>query len=95
MNFSLKNLLVGKPSKKPKLDVSPIVFVRLKTNKSKNNEVVTLKALLDTGATASLIKNSFVQTSKIKSKNKTTWRTSTGQFHLCKDQVRIHHSRNA
>ena len=66
-NFSLSKLLAGNPMhKKQKLDISPIVFVRMKVKNRKQNQVHTLKALLDTGCTSTLVNEKFAKLTKLK-----------------------------
>ena len=80
-NLSLKHLLVGNPlNKKPRLNLSPIVFVRLKDKTSKKPKFHTLKALLDTGSTATLVSSKFVNQAKYNGQNATVWKTSAGSF---------------
>ena len=80
-NYTLKNLLIGNPlNKKPKLNLSPIVFIRLKVKNRKQTKVHTLKALLDTGCTATLISDKFITKAKYQGNNATIWRTSAGSF---------------
>ena len=80
-NFSLSKLLAGNPlNKKQKLNVSPIVFVRMKVKDRKQSKVHTLKALLDTGCTSTLVNEKFAKTSQVKTRNATRWKTSSGYF---------------
>ena len=80
-NLSLKHLLVGNPlHKKPRLNLSPIVFVRLKDKTSKKPKFHTLKALLDTGSTATLVSDKFITQAKYNGQNATVWKTSAGNF---------------
>ena len=79
-NFTLKKLLVGN-FLNPKNDSnsSPIVFINLSTN-DEHNDVITLKALLDTGATSSLIKSKFVTNLTKTPSEPTAWKTAVGYF---------------
>ena len=63
-NFTLRDLLVGSfPLKKPRENLSSIVFINL-AKKQKSKEGLTLKALLDTGATTTLVNSKFVKKHK-------------------------------
>ena len=80
-NLSLKNLLVGNPiNKKPRLGLSPLVFIRLKQKVCKKSTFHTLKCLLDTGSTATLVSDKFITKAKYDNKNATVWKTSAGNF---------------
>ena len=80
-NFSLTKLLSGNPlNKKQKLDVSPIVFARIKVKNRKSTQVHTLKALLDTGCTSTLVNEKFAKSNQVKTRNATRWKTSSGYF---------------
>ena len=80
-NLSLKNLLVGNPiNKKPRLGLSPLVFIRLKQKVCKKSTFHTLKCLLDTGSTAILVSDKFITKAKYDGQNATIWKTSAGNF---------------
>ena len=64
-NFTLKSLLVGNYLyKKARKDVSSILFIRLKAKNLQNSPVSTLKVLLDTGCTATLVSDKFCKNLK-------------------------------
>ena len=54
--------------------------MRLKIKDQKKTKVHTLKALLDTGCTATLVSDKFVVKTKAHTNNATVWRTSAGSF---------------
>ena len=61
-HFTLKALLAGKPKTKKRLDnLSPIVFGELKVNKATKAKYETIKILLDTGCTTSIINDKIVK----------------------------------
>ena len=81
--FTLKSLLVGNTKrliKKRKLDISPIVFLRFNTKTKGEAKIVTLKALLDTGASATLVASKHVSKLKLNDNTTTTWKTTGGNF---------------
>ena len=79
-NFTLKKLLVGNYLK-PKVgkNLSPIVFINLCVD-SKKDQIITLKALLDTGATSTIIKSKFVTKLDKRQCEPTAWKTANGYF---------------
>ena len=85
-NYTLRDLLVGntKPLlKKQRLDISPIVFLRLNTKTKGKTDVITIKALLDTGATgatATLVAADHFKNLKLNSNTTTKWKTTAGDF---------------
>ena len=85
--YSLAELIRGhdnQPSKKAKItDVRPLVYIRLKTNrqtKDKQDAFVTLKCLLDTGASGTLISAKHASILKCESQQgpATVWNTPAG-----------------
>ena len=81
--FTLKDLLVGNTKcliKKCRLDVRPIVFLRLNTKTKGEAKIVTLKALLDTGASATLVASKHVKKLKLNDNTTTTWKITAGNF---------------
>ena len=59
--------------------MSPIVFLTMK-QKHKSKEVFTLKALLDSGATGTIIRSKFVKNKKRHKCAPTQWETQNGTF---------------
>ena len=64
--------------------MTPIVFIRLKTGKGEEAKIVTLKALIDTGASATLIQSKYVHNLHQTRDTKTQWKTAEGKFHTSK-----------
>ena len=80
-NLSLKNLLVGNPiNKKPRLGLSPLVFITLKQLVCKKLTFHTLQCLLDSGFTSTLVSNKSITKAKYDGQNATIWKTSAGNF---------------
>ena len=80
--FFLRNLFVGSfpINQNAKGEVlSPIVFINMH-KKRKSKEIFTLKALLDSGATATLINSNFVKHLKKHKCHPTSWTTQNGTF---------------
>ena len=78
--YSLAQLIRGHPHKKQKVtDVKPIVFARLNSHLGKPKPI-TLKCLLDSGASGSLIaaKHAANLRKKLNSGPKTVWTTPSG-----------------
>ena len=81
--FSLLNLVRGQqepPKKKRKLnDLKPIVFVRFNTRHGKPKPV-TLKALLDSGASSSLVTAQYAKKLRKAKSNNVVWTTPAGEL---------------
>jgi len=77
--MSLANLIRGRPIKRPKTtDLRPITFVRFNTSLGKPKPV-TIKALLDSGGSKSLVTEKFVKKLRLKkSSNSSTVSTTPG-----------------
>ena len=82
--FSIKDYIQGqrKPKKKKYLDKKPIVFVRFNTKHSGRPRPVTLRALLDSGASGCLVESKYAKKLKLKglSKADTVWTTPGGSM---------------
>ena len=80
-HFTLKALLAGKLQTKKRLDnLSPIVFGELKVNKATKAKYETVKILLDTGCTTSIINDKIVKNLSWSKGPKVSWKTSNGYF---------------
>ena len=95
--FSIADLVRGhkrKPSKRQKTeDLKPIVFVRFNTRLGKAKPV-TLRALLDSGGSGSLVDEKFAKQLRLKKlqKSETVWTTPAGALqttHKCNAQFTI------
>jgi Aspartyl protease len=80
--FNIVNLIQGQPPKKKQKikDLKPIVFVRLNSRMGKAKPV-TLKCLLDTGASGSLISKEHAKKlchKKLEEGTQTVWTTPGG-----------------
>lgn len=84
-NYSIRNLLVGK-SKPTVADdtLTPIVFVCLCTTQHTHPKIKTLKCLLDSGSSATLVKKKHVKLLHLSKSNPTMWKTSAGTFKTTK-----------
>lgn len=84
-NYCIWNLLVGK-SKPTVADdtLTPIVFVRLCTTQHTHPKIKTLKCLLDSGSSATLVKKKHVKLLHLSKSNPTMWKTSAGTFKTTK-----------
>jgi hypothetical protein len=67
-NYSIKALLAGQPTiKRSKSEhLQPTVFIKLNSRASGKPKVITLKALLDTGASATILKMEHAKKLKVK-----------------------------
>jgi predicted aspartyl protease len=75
------------PKKKPKtVDLKPIAFVRFNARGSGKPKPITLRALIDTGASASLVLTKHAKKLKIRtdSSTKTVWTTPNGKLSTSK-----------
>ncbi len=83
--FSIAKLVQSqKPFKRQKTeDLKPIVFVRLNSRSSGKAKPITLKALVDTGGSSSLVTAKHVtKLKRLKDNNKkTVWTTPAGELH--------------
>ena len=80
--FSIRNIVRGQPAfKKRKLqDLKPIVAVQMNARLGKAKPIV-LKALLDSGASATLIAQKYAKKLRLKNiKSKTVWSTPAGNL---------------
>lgn len=80
--FSFHDIVRGQPPKKrPKVkDLKPIVFIRFNTRLGKAKPI-TLKALLDSGASATLVASKHTKNLRQKkSDKKTVWTTPAGEL---------------
>ena len=85
--FSVVSLVRGQnPIKKRKIgEVKPIVFVRFNSRMGKAKPI-TLRALLDSGGSGTLVCEKFAKKLRQKKDTKTTWTTPSGQMsttHKC------------
>ena len=76
--FRIRNATTdaSRPSKKAKIDLVPIVFIRLVNSKSAR----TLKTLCDSGAGGCLITENYVKGIPVRSQSDTSWNTMAGTF---------------
>ena len=82
-NFTLRYLLVGNPKtviKKRRLEISPIVFLRLNTKTKGESEIVTIKAFLNRGASATLVAADHGKKIKLNNNTTMTWKITAGGF---------------
>jgi predicted aspartyl protease len=79
-NHSIKALLAGQPRRKQAKSehLQPTVFIKLNSRASGKPKVITLKALLDTGASATILKMEHAKKLKVKVDQDTTWATAAG-----------------
>lgn len=85
--FMLSDLVRGhvkRPSKRRKhIDEKPIVFVKFRTKRTGKVKTVTIRALLDSGGSGTLVKQEFAKKLKLTSSKdgtKTVWTTPSGNF---------------
>lgn len=80
--FSIANLIRGhRPKRQKTQDLRPIVFVRINTRpKNAKPKPVTIKALVDTGGSASLICRKYVSKLKLLKDTSTVWSTPGGEL---------------
>ena len=81
-NYSLKNLLVGKPNKSKTCDatLTPIVFTHVRTKLGVHPKIRTLKCLLDSGSSASLMNMYYAKKLRLKADTTTKWSTTAEHF---------------
>ena len=81
------------PKRQKNQHMAPIVFIRLNLRKNGKPKPITIKALLDTGGSATLLaKNLTKKLDPHKAKSPTVWHTAAGQFtssQKCKTQFTI------
>ena len=78
-------MLVGKNiknrnSSKTVEDLTPIVFARVRTKLGKHPKIKTIKALLDSGSSSTLISQQYAKKLRLRTENKTKWKTTAGEF---------------
>ena len=80
--MSLKSLLVGSSIKSTKntRDLTPIVFARIRTKLGQHPKIKTIKCLLDSGSSSTLVHYDYVKKLRLRSQNNTTWQTTAGEF---------------
>ena len=91
--YQIRSLLKGPPKKKQKsLDLKPIAFVLLATREKGKPKPILVKALLDSGASGTLIAQKHVTKLNTKSyASKTTWSTPAGSVNTTAE-VDVHFS---
>ena len=79
-NLSIRSMLTGQPNpKRQKLEsLQPTLFVRLNVKAGGKPKVVILKALLDSGASATIIHQKFTDKLRKKQRKDVTWDTAAG-----------------
>jgi hypothetical protein len=89
--FALTDLVRGhkkQPNKRRKtVDEKPIVYVKFNTRRAGKAKVVTLRALLDSGGSGTLVKHQYahkLKAIKDPKSSKTTWSTPNGDFSTTK-----------
>ena len=78
-------MLVGKNiknknSSKTVEDLTPIVFACVQTKLGKHPKIKTIKALLDSGSSSTLISQQYAKKLRLRTENKTKWKTTAGEF---------------
>ena len=77
--YTLSSLRSPQQKKKRKVShLSPIVFARLRTKLGYDPKPVSIRVLLDSGASASLINEKWVKRLRVRDKSTTKWRTAAG-----------------
>ena len=72
---------ISRPNKRRKLiDYTPIVFGDLKTKKGTFRDSKTIKILLDSGGSSTIVKRESVKQLKVTKDANTTWATTAGNF---------------
>ncbi|NJO52629.1 MAG: hypothetical protein HC840_28105, partial [Leptolyngbyaceae cyanobacterium RM2_2_4] len=79
--FSIVDLVRGKTKRRKTVDLKPIVFIRFALGKGAKRRAVTLKALLDSGGSASLVDAKWTKSLRLqKSTTDTVWTTPAGSM---------------
>ena len=78
----LRNLLVDNKQKPTTVDerLTPIIFARVRTTQHNHPKVKTLRCLLDSGSSATIIKKKFTKNLLKYRSTPTIWKTSAGDF---------------
>ena len=70
-----------RPTKKQRLlDPTPIVFGRIQTKKGTDRKTQTIKILLDSGGSSTIVKSNIVKDLRVNNDTKTKWTTTAGNF---------------
>ena len=78
-SFSLHHM--SRPTKKQRLrDPTPIVFGTIRTKKGTDRKSRTIKILLDSGGSSTIVKHDIVKELRINNDNNTLWTTTAGKF---------------
>ncbi len=80
--FSLNRFARGQNQHKRRktVDLKPVVFARFETKTGSRKKPMTIKALLDSGASGTLVTSKFTKELKKKKEDASSWTTMAGQF---------------